>query len=200
MESMGDGALETKSMIGSRTTTAHGLNDAAIEELHWIKRCRQGDQTALNVLMQRHRARLIRTASNILRDRHEAEDVSQEAFLKAFSELSRLRDDRAFASYLYRICVRLCMDRLRSRRPETSEFDKVQDHEGGQVETRLVVEKLLDELSPELRATLVLREIEQLSYEEVAEMTRVPIGTVRSRLHTARERFRKLWLEATKEP
>jgi len=79
------------------------------------------------------------------------------------------------------------------------EFDAPQPHEGGHVENRVVIEKLLAQLPAELRTTLVLREMEQLSYEEVAEVMRVPIGTVRSRLHTARERFRKLWVEAVGE-
>lgn len=150
-------------------------------------------------LIDRHRNRLVRTATNLLRDRYEAEDVAQEAFLKAFRELPKLREDRAFAGYLYRICVRLCMDRLRLKRAEVAEFDSVQPSEGRNIENRVVVEKLLALLSPELRATLVLREMEQLSYEEVAEVMRVPVGTVRSRLHTARERFRKLWIEAVGE-
>jgi len=168
----------------------------AIDELQWVFRCRQGDETALGHLIARHRNRLIRTATNLLRDRHEAEDVAQESFLKAFREISRLRDDRAFSGYLYRICVRLCMDRLRLKRAEPAEFDSIQEHEGGHIVNKVVIEKCLDELPAELRTTLVLREIEQLSYEEVAEVMRVPIGTVRSRLHTAREKFRKLWLEA----
>lgn len=134
-----------------------------------------------------------------MRDRHEAEDVAQEAFLKAFREIAKLRDDRAFSGYLYRICVRLCMDRLRLKRAELVEFDSIQPHSGGAVENRVVIEKILDQLPAELRATIVLREMEQLSYEEVAEVMRVPIGTVRSRLHTARERFRRLWLEAVGE-
>lgn len=125
--------------------------------------------------------------------------MAQEAFLKAFREIAKLRDDRAFSGYLYRICVRLCMDRLRLKRAELVEFDSAQPHSGGAVENRVVIEKLLNQLPPELRATLVLREMEQLSYEEVAEVMRVPIGTVRSRLHTARERFRKLWTEAVPE-
>lgn len=173
--------------------------EALIEELHWLQRCRLGDEVALGAIIAKHRARLIRTASNILRDRHEAEDVAQESFLKAFRELHRLRDDRAFSGYLYRICVRLCMDRLRSRRIEPAEFDSVEESGGAAVENRLVVEKLLGLMPAELRATLVLREMEQLSYEEIAEIMHVPLGTVRSRLHTARERFRKLWIDATRE-
>ncbi|MFZ4506865.1 MAG: RNA polymerase sigma factor [Fimbriimonas sp.] len=169
------------------------------QELQWVARCREGDQYALANLIARHRSRLVRTATNLLRDRYEAEDVAQESFLKAFRELSKLRDDRAFSGYLYRICVRLCMDRLRLKRPEVVEFDRAKPHEGGAVENRVVIEKLLAMLPYDLRATLVLREMEQLSYEEVAEVMHVPIGTVRSRLHTARERFRKLWVEAVGE-
>lgn len=174
-------------------------SEAAAEELQWVYRCRHGDEVALSLLIARHRNRLIRTATNLLRDRFEAEDVSQEAFLKAFREIHRLRDDRAFAGFLYRICVRLCMDRLRLKRAEPAEFDSVQNHQGQAIENRVLIEKLLDQLPSELRTTLVLREIEQLSYEEVAEAMRVPIGTVRSRLHTARERFRNLWLQAVAE-
>lgn len=173
--------------------------EALMEECAWVGRCRAGDETALALLIDRHRNRLIRTASNLLRDRHEAEDVAQEAFLKAFRELGRLREDRAFSGYIYRICVRLCMDRLRLKRAEPGEFDRAQDHEGGSIENRVVIEKILDQLPYDLRTTLVLREIEQLSYDEVAEAMHVPIGTVRSRLHTAREKFRKLWTEAMAE-
>ena len=173
--------------------------ELAMQELQWVSRCRAGDETALSHLIARHRNRLVRTATNLLRDRHEAEDVSQEAFLKAFRELGRLRDDRAFSGYLYRICVRLCMDRLRLKRAQPTEIDSVENHQGGSIENRVVIEKVLNQLPADLRTTLVLREIEQLSYEEVAEMMHVPIGTVRSRLHTARERFRRLWLEAMVE-
>ena len=173
--------------------------ESAMDELQWVRRCRHGDEAALGSLIARHRNRLIRTASNLLRDRHEAEDVAQESFLKAFREIGKLRDDRAFSGYLYRICVRLCMDRLRLKRAEPAEFDSVQEHSGGLIENRVVIEKCLDQLPADLRTTLVLREIEQLSYEEVADTMRVPIGTVRSRLHTAREKFRKLWIEAVGE-
>ena len=151
------------------------------------------------MIIAKHRNRLIRTATNLLRDRHEAEDVSQEAFLKAFREIGRLRDDRAFSGYLYRICVRLCMDRLRLKRAQPTELDCVENHQGGSIENRVVIAKLLDLMPADLRTTLVLREVEQLSYEEVAEAMHVPIGTVRSRLHSARDRFRKLWLEAMAE-
>ena len=177
---------------------ASAVDPAAVER-QWVVRVRKGDETALALLVEKHRLRLVRTAANLLRDRHEAEDVAQEAFLKAFREIAKLRDDRAFSGYLYRICVRLCMDRLRLKRAELVEFDRAEPSQGPAVENRVVIERLLNQLPADLRTTLVLREMEQLSYDEVAAVMQVPVGTVRSRLHTARERFRNLWLEATKE-
>jgi len=169
---------------------------SAAEESYWIARCKAGDEEALSLMIEKHRARLVHTAANILRDRFEAEDVAQEAFLKAFREINRLRDDKSFPGYVYRICVRLCMDRLRTKKVEAAEFEVSAPAESRSIENRVLIEKLLDQLPPDLRTTLVLREIEQLSYEEVAETMHVPVGTVRSRLHVAREKFRKLWVEA----
>jgi RNA polymerase sigma-70 factor (ECF subfamily) len=184
----------------SRVQTAiQSRNEQALEELQWVQRCRHGDEAAMGALIAKHRTRLVRVAANVLRDSFEAEDVTQEAFLKAFREIHKLRDECAFSGYIYKICIRLCMDRLRSRRAESMVLDKPEPSRGQQIETRVVVENLLGELTPELRLTLVLREMEQLSYEEVADMMRVPVGTVRSRLHTARERFRNLWIAATGE-
>jgi RNA polymerase sigma-70 factor (ECF subfamily) len=182
-------------MMNAQTTDIYGI-DPAILERSWVARVREGDTVAINNLIQRHRGRLLRTAANLLRDRYEAEDVAQEAFLKAFREIGKLRDDRAFSGFLYRICVRLCMDRLRLKRPETVEFDPSQPDRGRDIENKVVIEKLLRKLPDDLRTTLILREMEQLSYEEVAEVMAVPVGTVRSRLHTARERFRQVWHEA----
>ncbi len=179
-------------MIGNQLQ--QGTWEWKYEELHWLERVRRGDEGAIAPIVARHRTRLIRVAANLLRDAHEAEDVAQEAFIRAFRELRSLREDRAFAGYLYRICVRLCMDRLRARKAEPAEFDKVVEDSGDSVDNQVVVRKLLDMLQPDLRTTLVLREMEQLSYEEIAALTRVPVGTVRSRLHSAREKFRALWL------
>lgn len=171
----------------------------ANEQAFWVARCRRGDESAMATLVAKHRKRLLRVATNVLRDSYEAEDVVQEAFVKAFREVNRLRDDRAFSSYIYRICVRLCMDRMRAKKADTGIVEVAKKSEGSSVETRVVVEKLLAMLTPEFRMTLILREMEQLSYEEVAEVMRVPVGTVRSRLHAAREKFRAIWREEMKE-
>ena len=179
------------SIFGSPVFVANA--DAVFLERHWVARCREGDEDALINLVTKHRARLIRTATNLLRDRHEAEDVTQEAFLKAFREIGKLRDDRAFSGFLYRICVRLCMDRLRLKKVDTTELDLTSSQTSDEIEDRLLVQKLLACLPYDLRTTLILRELEQLSYEEIADSMGVPVGTVRSRLHAARIKFRHLW-------
>lgn len=171
--------------------------EAALEETCWVARVRCGDESAMTLLMDRHRRRLLRVAANLLRDVNEAEDAAQDAFLKAFREIAKLREDRAFPGFLYRICVRLCMDRLRARKPNHELIDRAVPCAGPAVETKVVVSDLLDLLSPEMRTTLVLREMEQFSYDEIADSMGIPVGTVRSRLHVARERFRQLWIEAT---
>lgn len=178
-----------------------GISQAAfrLEDADLVRRCKTGEQVAFRRLLDRYRNRLIRIAANLMHDRMEAEDVAQEAFLKAFRELGRLRDDCAFGGFLYRICVRLCVDKLRLKRAETTPFDASVEIVSGSIETRLLVKELIEKLPADLKTTLVLREIEGLSYEEVAAATGVPVGTVRSRLHTARERFRAMWVSAVRE-
>lgn len=182
-------------MINSRIQEGI-FRDAREDEALLVVRVRNGDESAYKELIDRHRTRLIRTAANILRDSTEAEDVAQEAFLKAYREMYRLREDRAFASFIYRICVRLCVDRLRLRRAEPSPLEPSEQAQNGSIENKVLIEKLLAQLPPDLKTTLILREVEQLSYEEVAVVMKVPVGTVRSRLHTAREKFRTLWVAA----
>ena len=151
--------------------------------------------------MDRYRNRTLRLASHILHNPEDAEDVAQEAFIKAFREIGDFRETSGFYTWLYRITVRICYDRLRSSHVqlETSLPDDVALAHNEDCDTRLLVESLLDRLSPPIRAALALRELEGLDYKEIADILRVPVGTVRSRLNTAREQFRKLYTKAMKE-
>lgn len=169
--------------------------DIGQREAAWAAQARRGDADAMQRLVDLHRIGLRRMTANLLRDSHLAEDVVQEAFLKAFRELPKLRDDSLFRSYLFRIAARICIDRLRRAHPTSDEVDPPVAPTAPRVLETMMVERVLATLPAEARVVIVLREIEGLSYEEIAEVVGIPVGTVRSRLHVARERFRRAWTE-----
>ena len=144
----------------------------------------------------------MRLAAHVLRRDGEAEDVAQEAFLKAFRRLPSFSGDGRFSAWLFRIVVRTCLDRQRSarwRREVPEEAPPPRRPSPEDADTRLLVGALLDRLSPPMRAALVLREMEGLEYDEIAQALGIPVGTVRSRLHAARAQFRQMWEAADAE-
>ena len=180
------------------------------EEAAWIARARTGEDAAFRWLLGRYRTRVVRLAAHVLRREDEAEDVAQEAFLRAFRRLPSFRGEGRFSAWLLGITVRLCLDRRRSARwtrevaadflPPLSSLPLPSlPSPSDAADTRLLVGALLDQLSPPLRAALVLRELEGLDYDEIAAALALPVGTVRSRLHAARARFRTLWEAAQKD-
>lgn len=176
------------------------------EETCQIARAQSGDEAAIDWLLARYRDRVVRLATHILRRPGEAEDVAQEAFVRAFRNLRSFRGEGRFYSWLYQIVVRICLNRRQAARwnAETPlepvcETLEATDTALRDVETRLMVEALLDQLTPQNRAMLVLREIEELEYEEIAQVLGIPVGRVRWRLHMARAQFQKFWLNAQQE-
>ncbi len=171
------------------------------EEAQWIARARANDPAAFRWLLERYRTRVVRLAAHVLRRDDEAEDVAQEAFLRAFRQISKFRGERGFAPWLFRIVVRLCLDRLRLSRwtAEAPALAAEALAPAEDIDTRLLIETLLDQLSPPMRAALTLRELEGLEYEEIADTLQIPVGTVRSRLNAARVQFRRLWAAAQEE-
>lgn len=165
------------------------------EAARWVASARRGDSEAILALLRQYRPPLVRLLTGITADAALAEDVAQEAFLHAFRSLAQLRDPGAFYPWVRRLATRFALRALQ-RRPETAgdaEPPACGADPARQAETRLAVQLVLGQLPAELRAVLVLREMEQLDYQEMAEALDVPLGTVRSRLHTARERFREQW-------
>ncbi len=167
------------------------------EERAWLDRCVLGDERAIRWVLDRYRERVVRLASHVLHNSREAEDVAQDAFIKAFRQIAQFRGDSGFYAWLYRIVINLCLDRMR-RKSVTSEmpFEETIAHfvaSSPDVEQRLSVTQVLDSLTPPMRAALVLREMEGLEYSEIAAVLNIPVGTVRSRLNTAREQFRRRW-------
>ena len=171
-----------------------------------VERAQRGDKHAFELLVSKYQRRLGRLISRFVRDSAEAEDVTQEAFIKAYRALPSFRGDRAFYTWLYRIGINTAKNYLVSlgrRAPTTTQFDveESEDFEGSDLlhdvntpenilmskEVVGVVNATLLKLPEDLRTALTLREIEGLSYEEIAEIMSCPIGTVRSRIFRARE-------------
>lgn len=178
-----------------------GADRETREEAQWIARAKAGEDAAYRWLLGRYRARVVRLAAHVLRREGEAEDVAQEAFLQAFRRLPGFRGEGRFCAWLFQITVRLCLDRQRLARWDAEVPDEFLPAPAAPTEdadTRLLVSALLDQLSPPMRAALALRELEGLDYDEIAQALSIPVGTVRSRLNTARAQFRALW-EAAQE-
>ena len=163
-----------------------------------LRRARQGDREAIALLYARFRDRMVTLCFGILRDRAESEDCAQEILLRAFDRMPILADESAFAAWLYRLAINFCLDRKRrdTRRADLIQSAPIapdQPNFDAQIETRLALERALDELTESARLTLMLREWHELSYEEIAAITGVPVGTVKSRLSHARREFRRIW-------
>ena len=170
-----------------------------------VKRVQQGDQTAFNVLVLRYQHRVLKLVSRFASDSAEAEDIAQEAFIKAYRALPSFRGDSAFYTWLYRIAINTAKNAVVSNRRRPVDFDlDLQDPEQFERQARLkevdtpeglllseeirgTVAKAIEQLPEDLRMAIVLREIEGLSYEEIAEVMECPVGTVRSRIFRARE-------------
>jgi RNA polymerase sigma-70 factor (ECF subfamily) len=171
-----------------------------------VERAQRGDKHAFELLVAKYQRRLGRLISRFVRNAAEAEDVTQDAFIKAYRALPAFRGDSAFYTWLYRIGINTAKNHLVAqgrRAPTSTPFDseEAEDfedaallHEVATPENELmskqvveVVNSSLQELPDDLRTALTLREIEGLSYEEIAAVMDCPIGTVRSRIFRARE-------------
>ena len=194
---VGDLGIELRVM-----TTGDGRSREEREEALWLARARGGDEAAYRWLLGRYRTRVVRLAAHVLRREGEAEDVAQEAFLRAFRRLSSFRGNGPFSAWLFQIVVRLCLDRRRAAhwtREVPADTAPPLPSAPDSADTRLLVGALLDSLPPLMRAALILREMEGLEYDEIAQTLGIPVGTVRSRLHTARTQFRALWVSAQED-
>jgi RNA polymerase sigma-70 factor, ECF subfamily len=174
-----------------------------------VERVQAGDKAAFNLLVLKYQHRVLKLVSRFVNDAAEAEDVAQEAFLKAYRALASFRGDSAFYTWLYRIAINTAKNALVSSRRRPVDFDldlqdpeqydrhaklKEADTPEGVLlteEIRTVVERAMEQLPDDLRTAIVLRELEGLSYEEIAEAMDCPVGTVRSRIFRAREAIDK---------
>ncbi len=186
------------------------MNDRFVDQM-LVERAQKGEQKAFEMLVVKYQRRLMRLLSRFIKDEHEVEDIAQETFIKAYRALSVFRGDSAFYTWLYRIGINTAKNYLVERGRKLPVVDTRINLEDGSVldmaeilpdrhtpETVLMSKQLIEHLNtaieclPEdLKMTIILREIEGLSYEEIAEIMVCPIGTVRSRLFRAREAVAK---------
>ena len=181
------------------------MSDREVDQ-QLVERAQRGDKKAFELLVSKYQRKLARLLSRFIRDAAEVEDVTQEAFIKAYRALPTFRGDSAFYTWLYRIGINTAKNYLVAmgrRAPTTTDIDseEAEGFENGdqlrdlntpenEMMSRQVAETVnqtLGELPEELRTAITLREIEGLSYEDIANIMNCPIGTVRSRIFRARE-------------
>ena len=174
-----------------------------------VERVKQGDKSAFDLLVLKYQHKIVKLVMRYVRDSAEALDVTQEAFLKAYRALPGFRGDSAFYTWLYRIAINTAKNYLvaQKRRPLDYNLD-LQDPEQYDMHARLktvdtpesmalseeirnTVNEAINQLPEDLRTAIVLREIDGMSYEEIAQTMECPIGTVRSRIFRAREAIDK---------
>lgn len=192
-------------MAGRTAAGAPDVSDRDIDQ-QLVERVQRGDKAAFDLLVSKYQRKIFRLLSRLIRDAAEVEDVAQEAFIKAYRALPNFRGESAFYTWLYRIAINTAKNHLVSqgRRAPTSTETEIEDAETfddgehlrdlntpeAMLLSRQVadaVNRAVERLPEDLRTAVVLRELEGLSYEEIAETMNCPIGTVRSRIFRARE-------------
>jgi len=170
-----------------------------------VVRVQQGDKTAFDLLARKYQHKIAKLVSRFVRDRSEVEDVTQEALIKAYRAIGSFRGESAFYTWLYRIAVNTAKNYLESmgRRPPGSDMEiegaeliesgdglrdlATPERQALTDEIAATIHRVIEQLPEDLRTAITLRELEGLSYEEIAQMMDCPIGTVRSRIFRARE-------------
>ncbi len=181
-------------------------------EVEWIRRCQRGQREAFEPLVERYKRRVFSLVYHLVRRRDEAEDLAQEIFLKAFLAIRSFNFQASFGTWLARIAVNHCYDYLRRQRSSRVSYywemteEGLRDFEarlegpgaGGlnaeqQAALRDLAGKLLERAPAEDRTVLVLKELQELSVEEIAEILKLKTSTVKVRLHRARKRMLEDW-------
>jgi RNA polymerase sigma-70 factor, ECF subfamily len=174
------------------------------EDSRLVARCRQGDRDAQEALVRRYQDKVYRLAYNLLGDAEEALDACQEALIAMLHSLPGFRGEAQFSTWLYRLTTNICLMQRRraasrARLPLDPDFrsaslpDPIAAAQTGELQG--IVRQHLRNLPAEYRGVLVLRELEELSYEEIASVLHIPVGTVQSRLSRGRELLRKSLLK-----
>jgi RNA polymerase sigma-70 factor (ECF subfamily) len=180
------------------------------EDIQLVARARSGDERAYRMLLDKYDRAVFSICLRMVRNRDEATDLAQESFIKVFGSLDRYNPAYAFSSWLFKITSNLCIDYLRKRRIETLPMDQPIEGEKGDIQRQYAtsdptpeesldrrekmvrLENAIATLPEHYRIMLILRHQEDLSYEEIADHLSIPLGTVKARIHRAREMLKGL--------
>lgn len=167
-------------------------------EAELVEQARAGDRAAMGALYQAHARRVYSVVRRLVGDDHSAEDVSQDAWIRAFEKLHLFRGESAFGTWMHRLAVNTALNRIRrrGRRDEVEATSEIGLADGPGVDetvlSQRVLSRALDELPDGYRQVLVLHDVEGLRHDEIADLLGVSVGTSKSQLHKARARMRRL--------
>ena len=178
------------------------MTEQGAGDVELVRRSQRGDGEAFGLLVLRYQDRIYNTTMRLLSDPDDAAEVAQEVFLRAFAHIGGFEGKSAFSTWLYRIAINCALSRRRKR--QVAKEVALSDFAGGsgnphsdetssleEAERNRLIEEALAALAPDLRSVVVLRDLEGLNYEAVARVLKVSQGTVKSRLHRARNTLRK---------
>jgi RNA polymerase sigma-70 factor (ECF subfamily) len=179
------------------------------EDLELVERCQNGDVDAFRLLVERYQERIFNVACSIVGDTESARDVAQEAFIRAYKALPKFRGTSGFYTWLYRITVNVSLNTAQKEKkrhdstsldnllesthmsPEALFENNTPDSDFERVQLRETIQSVINTLSPDHRAVIVLKDIEGLSQEEIADILECSVGTVKSRLSRARNHLKE---------
>jgi RNA polymerase sigma-70 factor (ECF subfamily) len=177
-----------------------------------VKKCLQGDSQAFEELAIKYQNKIYALSYRYMGNEEDAYDMAQEAFIKAYRSLRSFKGDSSFGTWMYRIATNVCLDELRRRKRRIiplSLDEPLATRDGDEVEKEIAdtsptadiiyeqkelsqyIQQVLDEMKPDHKSTIILRDIMDLTYDEIAQVLNCSIGTVKSRLSRAREALRK---------
>ncbi len=180
------------------------------QDLKTIQRCKRGEEAAFAEILGRYCGAIYNLCYRMTRNAEDATDLAQEVFIKVFNLLDRFDEDYAFSSWLFRIATNHCIDFLRRKRMRFQSIESATGADGEEYELQLpdtgptpdtvlqrkealsLLEEVIGDLPPHYKAITLLRHDQQLSYEEIAEILQLPLGTVKARIHRARNMIQQM--------
>ena len=180
------------------------------QDLKTIRRCKRGEEEAFSEILGRYRGAIYNLCYRMTRNPEDARDLGQEVFIKVFSLLDRYDETYAFSSWIFRIATNHCIDHLRRNRMRLLSLDGHTDKDGDEIEMQIPhkgpepdqvlerseamvkLEEVVADLPPHYRSIILLRHDQDMSYEEIATVLDLPLGTVKARIHRARNLITKM--------